>query len=86
MAIYSLRVTPMLNILLLGIGDQHNKMIAFADVITAVGTLEALKQWWDRILDVGPSYGYFSQPDKSWLIVKDERLAEAREMLLVQRR
>jgi len=68
----------MLNILLVGFGDQHNKMVAFADDITATGTLEALKQRWDHNLDDGPSYGYFLKPDKSWLIVKDEQLAEAR--------
>jgi len=80
MAIYAIGVTPMLDILLVGIGDQHNKMVAFADDITAAGTLQALKQWWDHILDVGPSYGYFPQPDKSWLIVKNERHAEACEI------
>jgi len=39
MAIYSHGVTPMrTTILLVEIGDQHNKMVAFA-----AGTLEALK-------------------------------------------
>jgi len=64
----------------MAIYEQHNKMVAFADDITAARTLEVFTQWWDHILDVGPSYGYFPQPNKSWLIVKDERLAEAHEI------
>lgn len=79
MAIYALGVTPMLNILLLRIGNQHNRMVAFADDITAAGTLEALKQWWDHLLEIGPSYGYFPQPTKSWLIVKSDQLDQARQ-------
>ena len=54
MAIYALGVTPMLNILLIGIGNKHNRMVAFADDITAAGSLDALKQWWDHILEIGP--------------------------------
>ena len=65
--------------ILMQIGDQHNKMVAFADDITAAGTIVALRKWWDDLLSVGPSYGYFSQPSKSWLIVKEKRLPEARE-------
>ena len=60
MAIYALGVTPMLNILLLGIGDKHNRMVAFADDISAAGTLNALKQWWDQLLEIGPSLRVFS--------------------------
>ena len=30
-------------------------------------------------MEIGPSYGYFPQPEKSWLIVKDQRLSDARE-------
>ncbi|XP_066916388.1 uncharacterized protein [Clytia hemisphaerica] len=79
MAIYALGVTPMLNILLFRINNQHNRMVAFADDITAAGTLEALKQWWDHLLEIGPSYGYFPQPTKSWLIVKSDQLDQARQ-------
>ena len=79
MAIYALGVTPMLNILLIGIGNDHNRMVAFADDITAAGSLDALKKWWDHLLKIGPSYGYYPQPTKSWLIVKPDQLEQARE-------
>ncbi|XP_066914550.1 uncharacterized protein [Clytia hemisphaerica] len=79
MAIYALGVTPMLNILLIGIGNNHNRMVAFADDITAAGSLDALKKWWDHLLEIGPSYGYYPQPTKSWLIVKPDQLEQAQE-------
>jgi len=44
MAVYALRITPMMNILLMAIGDQHNKMVGFADAIAAAGSIEALKR------------------------------------------
>ena len=77
MAIYALGITPMMNILLMAIGNKHNKMVGFADDITAAGDIAALREWWDHLLEIGPCYGYFPQPTKSWLIVKNEKHAEA---------
>lgn len=57
MAIYALRITPMMNLMLVAIGDQHNKMVGFADDISAAGSIEALKQWLDHVMDIGPNYG-----------------------------
>ena len=58
MAIYALVVTPMLNILLFGIGNKHNRMVAFADDITAAGTI-ALKQWWDQLMKLAHHMAIF---------------------------
>ena len=80
MAIYALGIKAMMNIMLIAIADQHNKMVGFADDITAAGDIQSLKQWWDHLLEIGPSYGYFPQPSKSWLIVKETKLAEATEV------
>ncbi|XP_066921132.1 uncharacterized protein [Clytia hemisphaerica] len=80
MAIYALGITPMMNIMLMAIADKHNKMVGFADDITAAGDIQSLKQWWDLLLEIGPAYGYFPQPSKSWLIVKETKLTEATEV------
>ena len=80
MAIYALGITPMMNIMLMAIGNKHNKMVGFADDITAAGDIASLKLWWDHLLEIGPAYGYFPQPTKSWLIVKDTKLAEATDV------
>ena len=51
--------------------------IWFADDAGAGGNLCDLIKWWDVITQIGPSYGYFPKPSKSWLIVKKEYLDEA---------
>lgn len=38
------------------------------------------KRWWAEITSIGPHFGYFPQPKKSWLIVKDELLDVAKEL------
>ncbi|XP_066919036.1 uncharacterized protein [Clytia hemisphaerica] len=80
MAVYAIGITPLLNIMLSIIADIPDKMAAFADDITSVGKLLSLKRWWSRITTVGPHFGYFPQPTKSWLIVKEEYLDEAEEI------
>lgn len=55
-------------------------MAAFADDITAVGTCEALKIWWDRLADLGPAFGYNPQPKKSWLVVKIQHEQKAKDI------
>ena len=30
-----------------------------------------LKEWWDNINNFGPSYGYYANAKKSWLVVKE---------------
>ena len=47
-------------------------MVAFADDFSAVGKLKSLLQWWTTLLQVGPKFGYFPEPTKSWLIAKSE--------------
>ena len=47
-------------------------MVAFADDFSAVGKLKSLLQWWTTFLQVGPKFGYFPEPTKSWLIAKSE--------------
>ena len=54
--------------------------IWFADDAGAGGKLNDLKGWWDELTSIGPSYGYFPKPSKSWLIVKPEYIDEAREL------
>ena len=79
MAIYALAITPLLNLMIASIGNQYNKMAAFADDVSAAGKLPALRKWWDELIRIGPMYGYLPQPTKSWLIVKTDKEEEARE-------
>ena len=52
------------------ISDNSTKSVAGADDLSAVGHVKDLKFWWDNLISLGPKFGYFSQPSKSWLIVK----------------
>jgi len=49
----------------------------FADDASSGGKLERLRQWWDKLLELGPKYGYFPNAAKSFLIVKPEKQEEA---------
>ena len=39
--------------------------------------LDNLSSWWNKIQEVGPVFGYFSNAQKSWLLVKEEFLSGA---------
>ena len=53
------------------------KQLAYADDLGAGSKLEALREWWSNIEINGPSFGYFPKAEKSWLVVKEEKYAEA---------
>ena len=76
-AFYSIGILPILNHL-------HDTcecpQIWFADDAGAGGKLEHIVKWWDEITSVGPYYGYFPKPSKSWLIVKPNYLEEAQRV------
>ncbi len=78
MAVYAIGITPLLNIMFIYSARPGTPAAAFADDVTSVGKLLSLKQWWLRITTIGPHFGYFPQPTKSWLIVKEDHLEEAR--------
>ena len=46
--------------------------MVYADDATATGSLKNLHTWWDKLVTVGPSYGYFVNAVKTWLIIKEE--------------
>ena len=76
MAICAIRITPMLDMMLFAKQNDYNKMMGFADDATASENLEALRRWWDTLMQIGSNYGYYPQPTKSWLIVKENKLEE----------
>ena len=48
------------------------QQVWYADDATATGSLKNLRTWWDKLVTVGPSYGYFVNAVKTWLITKEE--------------
>ena len=72
MAIYSIAISPLLDIMIATAGN-NSKMAAFTDDMSAAGKVISLKDCWNRLIEVGPIYGYYPQSTKSWLIVKPYR-------------
>jgi hypothetical protein len=75
MAMYGLALVPLTKKL-----HGFCSQVWFADDGTGAGKLAALRKWWDALLANGPAYGYFPKPSKTWLIVKEEHLEEARKV------
>jgi hypothetical protein len=52
----------------------------YADDAAATGKLEHLRDWLQSLIHQGPAYGYFPEPQKSFLVVKSEFLDEAKAL------
>ena len=76
MAMYAIAMIPLINKL----QDPNVKQIWFADDATASAHLHSLRNWWDALLKYGPAFGYFPNAEKSWIVVKDGNLEEAKEV------
>ena len=76
--IYAIGLDPLINKLR---GCDDVKQSGFADDLSGAGTIDSLKIWWDKIIELGPKIGYFAKPSKSWLIVKPHFFEQAKEVL-----
>ena len=56
------------------------RQIWYANDATAAGTLADLKKWWDNVLKLGPAFGYFVNPQKTWLVTKNNFVQSAAEL------
>ena len=74
MGMYALGTLPLIHEL-----NPYARQIWFADA-TAGGKLTQLREWWDKIVSLGPTFGYFANPLKTWLIVKSPHLQAATEL------
>ncbi|KAL5475080.1 hypothetical protein EMCRGX_G027135 [Ephydatia muelleri] len=76
MAMYAIATIPLIEKL----QSTNTKQVWYADDATAVGTLLNLKAWWTMLSSSGPSYGYFVNPGKTWLIVQPQHECDAKEL------
>ena len=75
MPMYSLATIPLIIRL-----DGLCKQICYADDSAAIGTLEQLHAWWNRLATEGPAFGYFPIPSKTWLVTKQSHFDKASNM------
>ena len=79
MAAYALGVTPLVHFLheYVSLNNRRYKELAFPDDFTITGKIEGIRSYWELLQQVGPFYGYFPKPSKSYLMVKEQYLEKA---------
>ena len=75
MAMYAVGILPIILQL-----KSEVQQIWYTDDSSAGGKLDHLCRWWDRLSEIGQEFGYFVNPVKSVLIVKEEFYLEAKEL------
>ena len=68
MPMYALATIPLIKKL-----AGNHRQIWYADDAAAVGKIVDLREWWDRLSTLGPSFGYFPNASKTWLVTKEGR-------------
>ena len=64
---YALATVPLIKSLPTSVNQ-----VWYADDAAATGKIADLREWWDEISRLGPSYGYYANGSKTWLVVKKE--------------
>ena len=76
MPVYALATVP----LLVSVSTDDTKQAAYADDLISAGQLQPLLNWWEYLLKVAPTAGYYPKPSKSWLIVKPVKVELAKQI------
>ena len=71
MPMYALGILPLIQR-----SSVDANQVWYADDAVATAVLD-LKEWWDNINNFGPSYGYYANAKKSWLVVKEAHYTTA---------
>ena len=66
MPFYALATIPLLQRLPAGV-----EQVWYTDDACVCGRLSALREWWNHLCELGPSFGYFVNAAKTWLVTKN---------------
>ena len=69
-----IRILPLIKFLLefLNLNEVSAKEEVLADDFSVSGSLNSIKNYWDKLTAIGPKCGYFPKLPKSYLIVKEK--------------
>ena len=59
---------------------MNTKEVVFADDVSVAGSLNSIKDYWDKLTAITPKYGCFPKSTKSYLIVRENKLMEAQKL------
>ena len=54
--------------------------VVFTDDFSVAGNLNSIKDYWGKLTAIGPKYGYFRKPMKSYHLIVKEKLMEAQNL------
>ena len=76
---HALANLPLIKFLLefINLNKMNANEVVFEQDFSVTGNLNSLKVYWDKLTAIGPKYGYFPKPTKSYLIAKKNKLMEA---------
>ena len=66
MPMYALATIPLIQKL-----EGNHRQVWYADDAAAVGKILDLRDWWELLSTIGPSFGYFPNASKTWLVTKE---------------
>ena len=75
---YAVSTKPLINQLK---ATSTAKQVWYADDASGAGKLRDLLVWWNKLIEIGPAYGYFPKPSKTVLVVKDPAKLEEAQAL-----
>ena len=68
----------------INLNEMNAKDVIFADDFSVARNLNDIKDYWDKLTAIGPKYGYFPKPTKSYLIAKEKKWWKHKTYLLIQ--
>ena len=82
MAIYAIAIIPLILMLVVEANQVDNtaKTAAYADDLTAAGTIVCLRNWLETLCRLGPKFDYFPKGSKLWLIVMEKDVQKAQSI------
>ena len=75
MPFYALATVPMIKKL-----TARVTQVWYADNAVACGKISDLREWWNQVSSLGPSFGYFPNANKTWLVTKQQYCSIGREI------